>query len=517
VSTLNDHDAVADTQEYAAWVGLDWADKEHFWSLRTPDGTVARGRLENTPEAIEVWACELARRFAGRPIAVALEQARGALIGMLSKYAHIVLFPVHPTTLAHYRKSFYPSGAKSDGKDSDLIMDLLRKHPERLRRLQPDTVETRGLQFLTEERRKLVERYTAESQRLMTWLKQVYPQILRWFEDPASALVGDLLLRWPTLQQLQKASPKALLKFFHEHNCRSEGRIEQRLAEIRQAVPATTDPALLETGVLCIQTGVQLLAQMRAALAAFDRRIAAIYYAHPDRAIMQSLPGAGPALEPRLIAAIGSQRDRFHSATSLACFSGIAPVKETSGESCWVHWRCACPKFIRQTFHEWARCSIQSCQWARTYYDQQRSRGKGHHAAVRALAFKWIRILFRCWKDRIPYCEQRYVESLRARAPKSAPAVFALLRKSRKTVAVSSAPAQRFSDLLHCLAARIRALCASKQPPGNALRDGLARTAELLSCLDQASLGCRASYGFPGLPRAVPQKAISCRPTVLRV
>lgn len=419
MSTLND--ANAETQPYAAWIGLDWADQKHFWSMRTADGQGKRGHLDNTPEAVEVWAAELAQHFGGRPVAVALEQARGAVIGMLSKYAHLILFPVHSTTLANYRKSFSPSGAKSDPQDGDLILDLLLKHSERLRRLQPDTVETRSLQFLTQERRKLVDLYTAESQRLINWLKQVFPQILRWFDDPATPLVGDLLLRWPTLQQLQKASPKTLLHFLHQHNCRSEERIQQRLAEIRQATPAITDAALLATGTLCIQNSIRALAQMRIGIAAFDRQIAGTYRCHPDRAIVESFPGAGPALEPRLIAAVGSQRDRFDSATSMACFTGIAPVQESSGNSCWTHWRWACPKFIRQTFHEWAGCSIRTCHWARAYYDQQRAKGKGHHAALRALAYKWIRIFFRCWRDRVPYSEQRYLEARSTRAPQPKP------------------------------------------------------------------------------------------------
>jgi Transposase len=184
---------------------------------------------------------------------------------------------VHSTTLANYRKSFSPSGAKSDPQDGDLILDLLLKHSERLRRLQPDTVETRSLQFLTQERRKLIDLYTAESQRLINWLKQVFPQILRWFDNPATPLVGDLLLRWPTLQQLQKASPKTLLHFLHQHNCRRQERIQQRLAEIRQATPAITDAALLATGTLCIQNSIRALAQMRIGMAAFDRQIAGTY------------------------------------------------------------------------------------------------------------------------------------------------------------------------------------------------------------------------------------------------
>ena len=420
MSTLIDAE-INTAATYAAWIGLDWADQKHFWTMRTADGKLQRGELRNTPEAVETWAAELAQRFPGRLIALALEQARGAVISMLSKYAHLVLFPVHSTTLANYRKAFSPSGAKGDPSDGDLILDLLIKHPDRLRRLQPDTVPTRSLQFLTEERRKLVDQQTSETQRLINWLKQVWPQMLDWFDDPASPLVGDLLLRWPSLEVLQKASAKTLRTFFHQHNCRSEERIQQRLDQIRQATAATTDPALLETAALCIQNSIRVLAQMRIAIQAFDRRITEVYRDHPDRAIMESFPGAGPALEPRLIAAVGSLRERFESAHSLACFSGIAPVQESSGNSCWIHWRWACPKFIRQTFHEWAACSIRSCDWARAYYDHQREKGKGHHAAVRALAFKWIRIFYRCWRDRVPYSAERYQKALQVHAVVGAP------------------------------------------------------------------------------------------------
>jgi hypothetical protein len=408
--------------EFAAHVGLDWADQKHFWAMRTADGKLHRGELLNTPEAIQVWAAELAQRFGGRPIAVGLEQARGAVIAMLCKYAHLVLFPIHPNTVSNYRKAFSPSGAKSDPGDGGVILELLLTHPDKLRRLQPDSVETRKLQFLTEERRKLVNQHTSEVQRLIGWLKQIFPQILQWFENPATAMVGALLQRWPTLQALHKASDKTLRKFFGQQNCRSEERIEERLKQIRQAVVATTDEALMQTGLLCIQNSVALLEILRAGIANFDRQIAEVYQTHPDRAIMESFPGAGPALEPRLIAAVGTVRERFGNANSMACFVGIAPVQESSGKALWIHWRWACPKFIRQTFHEWAGCSIRTCGWAREFYDRQRDRGKGHHAAVRVLAFKWIRIFFRCWRDRVPYSEHLYLKALQNRTPKPAPA-----------------------------------------------------------------------------------------------
>jgi len=414
--------AVAQPPAFAAHIGLDWADQKHFWTMLV-DGHKTRGQLDNTPEAIEVWAAELAQRWGGRPVALALEQSRGAVIAVLSKYAHLVLFPIHPTSLANYRKSFSPSGAKSDPVDGDLILDYLVKHPEQLRCLRPDTVETRSLQFLTAERRKLVDAHTATLQSLIHWLKQVFPQIMRWFDDPGAPLVADLLLRWPTLQELQKAKPKTLLRFFHQHNCRSEERTQERLQQIRQAVPATNDPALLQAGILSIHNAARILAGMRQGIAEFDRQIAVTYQAHPDRFITESLPGAGPALEPRLIAAAGSLRDRFDSAYHMECCFGIAPVTEGSGNSLWIHWRWACSKFVRQTFHEWAACSIRTCDWARQFYDRQRANKKDHHAAVRALAYKWIRIFFRCWRDRVAYSDQRYEQALRTRAAQSKPVV----------------------------------------------------------------------------------------------
>ena len=111
----------------------------------------------------------------------------------------------------------------------------------------------------------------------------------------------------------------------------------------------------------------------------------------------------------------GSDRSRFEFAAEVQQLSGVAPVTEKSGKACWVHWRFACSKFLRQSFHEFAGQSILKSVWARAYYQQQRQRGTSHHAALRALAYKWIRIIFRCWKDRTPYDEAKYCQSLKLR------------------------------------------------------------------------------------------------------
>ncbi len=423
MTNLKDHG-----HSFAAHIGLDWADKKHFWSMQTADGKRSRGELKHTPEAIDAWVADLALRFDGRPVAITLEQARGALTAMLSKYAHLHLFIVDPSRLNYYRKSVSPSGAKSDLVDGDLILDFQLKHPELLRCQAPDTVETRSLQFLTEQRRELVNQHTCQVQIIKHWLKQVFPQILDWFDDVSTPLVGDLLKRWPELAKLKKVRPETLLQFFHNHNCRSEERNQQRLEQIRTAVTATHDAALLKTANLMIQTSLQMLEALRTAIEKFESEIQAVYATHPDRFIIESFPGAGPALEPRLIAALGTDRDRFRSAADMACCFGIAPVTESSGNSRWVHWRWACSKFVRQTLHEWAACTVRQDGWARDHYERQRAKGKGHHAAVRSVAYKWIRILYRCWRDRVPYSEQRYLEALRTHgAAKGKPAANAAM------------------------------------------------------------------------------------------
>ncbi len=154
---------------------------------------------------------------------------------------------------------------------------------------------------------------------------------------------------------------------------------------------------------------------MIAALERLDPVIEELFGQHPDQELFISLPGAGEALAPRLAAAFGSHRHRFQSAEELQPFSGVAPVTEASGKSHGVHWRRACPKFLRQTFHEFAGASTHRSLGARAYDERQRQRGASHHAAVRTLAYKWIRVLYRCWQTRTPYDEKLYLQALRRR------------------------------------------------------------------------------------------------------
>jgi transposase len=347
---------------------------------------------------------------------VALEQRKGAVIHALLLYDCFVLYPINPKALARYREAFTTSGAKHDPRDSELLLDLVVRHGDKLRAWVPDTVESRKLQALCEQRRKLVNQRVALTNRLTSLLKQYFPQALEWVGDLASVQACDFLTQWPTLADVQAARRTTLRRFYYDHNCRKRAVVDARLAAIAIARPLTTDAAVVEPLSLSVQTYAIQVRALLTAIQTFDGRIAKAFAQHTDRDIFGSFPGAGDVTAPRLAAAFGTDRTRWNSAAELQAHSGIAPVTERSGKSLWVHHRLACPKFLKQTFHEFADQSIRFSRWARAYYDQQRARGNDHHAALRALAYKWIRILFRCWKERRPYNEQTYIDALRRRA-----------------------------------------------------------------------------------------------------
>jgi transposase len=402
-------------KSFSAFIGMDWADAKHDVCIQAA-GEEQRefSCIEHKVEAIDAWAQSLYRRFGG-PIAVALELSKGPLVYALQKYDFLVIFPVNPSTLAKYREAFTPSGAKDDPTDAELALDLILRHADRFTPLKPQSVEMRTLVSLVEQRRCLVNDRVRTTNRLRNTLKQYYPQPLEWFDRIDTPLFCSFIERWPTLVQVKRARRTTLQNFFHQHNMRRAHVLEARLTSIRAASPLTLDEAVITPHRLQALVLVDLLRVTLAAIKHFDEEIAALAPQHPDYELFSPLPGAGPSLAPRLLVAFGEQRDRFKNAAEVQKYVGIAPVTERSGKKHWVHWRWQCPTFLRQTFVEWAAQTINKSYWAGLYYYQQRAKGCSHQAAVRALAFKWIRILYRCWITRTPYDEAKYLKTLRQR------------------------------------------------------------------------------------------------------
>jgi transposase len=234
----------------------------------------------------------LLSRFPAQPIALAVEQSRGALVFMLGKYEHLHIYPIHPRAAAQFRAALYPSGAKDDPVDANLLLDLLVHHRGHLRRLSPDTEQTRLIQQLVEARRKLVNEKTRQSNRLTAQLKLYFPQILTWFNEVDSALVGALLERWPTLEALQKARQASLRSFFNQHNCRRAELIEQRLEQISQAIPAIRDAAVIQSAVATVSVLVPLIATLRQGIVALDRQIEQAAATHSRFCHLRFVPGS---------------------------------------------------------------------------------------------------------------------------------------------------------------------------------------------------------------------------------
>lgn len=405
-----------DPECFAAWIGIDWADEEHAICMyASGSDSDERFSVKQTPEDLQEWISQLRVRFAGNKVAIAVEQTRGPLIYGLMGCEFIVLYPINPKSLARYREALRCSGAKDDPTDAELLLRFLRAHQDRLKAWLPEDPQTRKLRMLVEFRRKLVDKATAISNEITGLLKGYYPQALDSVAHVKTKMACDFLSRWPSLEQLQKARSAQLRKFYYQHNCRSVQLVDQRIADIRTARALTEDEAIVSSSALMVEALVEELRPLLVQIDRFDKEIANVFQAHPDRELFKSFPGAGPALAPRLAVALGTDRDRFQSALEIQQLYGTAPVTERSGKQIWVHWRWACPKFARQSFVEFAGESVFLSCWAAAFLKKQMRQGKTRHAAIRSLAYRWKRIIFRCWKDSTPYDEEKYLKALQRR------------------------------------------------------------------------------------------------------
>lgn len=414
--------------DFVAYIGLDWGDQKHAFALSTNGQRQASetGALVNSPESLHSWLEQLAGRFAGRPVALALETSRGPLVHLFSAYPWLMLFPIHPATSARYRSAFKPSGAKDDQPDALVLLELVRDHRHKLRPLQPADPTTRQLAALVELRRDLVDRRTQVVLQLTSLLKSYFPQALELLgHDLTSGLALAFLRRWPDPLTLKMARPSSLETLYYQHSVRSQTLVAQRLGLLQKLRPLSTDETVLMPARCHLAALLDQLRALAKHIELIEKQSLALFKAHPEAYLFRDLPGAGKALQPRLLVAFGEDRSLYPDPSSLQKYGGLAPVIEKSGRQVWVHWRWHAPRFLRQTFVEWAGQTVVYSTWAREYYQAMKAKGKKHHVILRALAFKWIRVLWKCWQTRTAYDEARYLKQLLVRksphAVKTAP------------------------------------------------------------------------------------------------
>ena len=394
-------------------VGIDWADDNHVFHLIDLDKEPLTGDVNQEPKAIDDLVQAWRKRSPGAKFAVAVETTKGPLITVLLRYDDVVIYPINPAALASYRKAFAHGGGKNDPSDAMLLAEYLQHYVEKLRPLRQDDPLTREIASLAEDRRRLVDQRTAHCNELKAVLKRYFPVILQL---NAAKIYADFIIRfvlkYPTLAAAQKTGASRLRKFFYGAGAKQ--KVEDRVEKIMSAMPMSEDGVLLRT---CARRAIalcRLIETYNQQIDRYDQEIKKLVVQHADYAIVASLPAGSHATRGRLIAALGDDRTRYANAASLQAASGIAPLTTQSGKQRFVSSRWACSKFMKQTFHEFAGLTITRCPWSEAYYKMQRSKGKSSQMARRALAYKWQRIIYRCWQDRVPYNEAHYLQRLKA-------------------------------------------------------------------------------------------------------
>jgi transposase len=409
------------TAEPGLFIGMDWADQKHDIYVIDRNGKGVHQQLEHSAENIDAWVGDMLKLTDGQPIAVMLEQSRGSLIYALMFREDVLLYPINPKQLARYRES-YPGGGKNDPTDAMYLARMLRERITTLKAWQPDDENTRLIANLSQQRRKIVDGQTKLRQQLKALLKSYFPVVLELFgKDYQLSLLLSVLRRWTDPRKLRRADRQLIRRVLSNHSMRNEQQQNEIIERLRGAQLLTRDDAMMTPSAMAVKLLVNQIQQAQKTLEEFDAKIDEAMRQHPDAHLFTNLPGAGKALAPRLLCAFGSQRDRWENADSLASFSGIAPVTFKSGKSCVVHRRYACPKYLRQTFHEFANFARRYCPWSKARYRMFRDSGMKHHAALRKIARSWIRILFRVWKTRVPYDNDRYIAKLQQRCPEITP------------------------------------------------------------------------------------------------
>ncbi len=395
-------------------VGRDWATEKHALTVSSLEGQgVTRFQVPATPEGYAALVHRLRTLADNRPVGLCLAASRGQLFSALLPQEFLSCYPLNPKCAARLRELFKADPGKTDPTDADLRGLFLVHNWRQLRPWGPADPLTRRLQTLVAFAQSWIRRQTALTKQLRARLLLSFPQALALTADLDSPLLLTVLARCPSLAAVPRLGPPQLRRRFAHHRRHPAGGAGHVQA-LMQAVPLTTDPVIVEPLAEAVQALVATLATGRERLATLRRQIDQRFDHHPDAPICKRFSGVGPKRGPRLLAYLGTDRTRFATAGDLLAFGGAAPVTEESGKHRRGRRRRGCHKALRHTWHLWARSSVVAGGWARAFFARGLDHGMKRPALYRAVASKWGRILFACWKHRTPYDPARYQQALRA-------------------------------------------------------------------------------------------------------
>lgn len=412
---------------YDLLVSLDRSDRSAaLCLLDLSAGTIlAESVLDLAPEALDTWWRGLCAAYPGARIAVAFEQPAPNLLAFFAPRRPAAIYALNPSATWAYRQSLTVSRARNDRSDAHDQALFVRNHLRELKPWQPPSAAVSHVERLTLSRRKQVDARTALTNQLQAALKRYFPQSLELLhEDIWRPMNLEFLRKWPSAQKLQTVPLSRLRAFYTKHNSRSEARWRERTGLISRMVPlADAGPA----DELEIETLVDQIEVLNESILKHDRVIAEHFVQQGQEADrVAALPGAGPILAPRLYVALARHVPNCESPEALACAVGVAPVTDQSGKMRKVYRRLRCDNHTRQSFIEWAKESWKHSAWAGSFVRLRRDKGQGFYAIIRALAYKWLRILWKCWRDGVAYDEAKYLERLRLKGSPLVPEIPSL-------------------------------------------------------------------------------------------
>jgi transposase len=389
--------------EAVFFTGIDWAAEAHAVCVMNASGKiVAEFTVEHSAGGIAVLARRLAKFGDPADIPVAIERPDGRLVDLLLEAGHPVV-PVKPNAIKAWRDGEVLSGAKSDAGDAAVIAEYLRLRYHRLAPAVPYSGETRALRTVVRTRDDLVDLRVAATNQLAALLDAYWPGAKAVFADVESPISLAFLARYPTPAAAAHLGEKRLAAFLIKHGYCGRRPAAHLLDRLRQAPAGTTDEALTEALRDAVLALAAVLTALNAAVKDLDRSVTAHLGEHPDGQIFTSLPRSGQINAAQVLAEWGDCRQAYERPDSVAALAGVTPVTKQSGKHRSVEFRWACSKRFRRAITIFADNSRHASPWAATIYNDARAAGKDHPHAVRILARAWIRVIWPCWINGVPY------------------------------------------------------------------------------------------------------------------
>jgi transposase len=391
-------------QQYQAFGGLDWANEKHSVIVVNQTGKVIED-FEIDHSALG-WKKFREKLQPYGSIPFAIETSQGVAVEQLLE-AGMIVYPLNPKSAQAYRERKAPSGVKDDRLDGWSFADALRVDGHGWKALRPEEPLIKELRLLCRDEVTLIDQRTAFINQLRHALADYYPAALEAFDDWTSVSAWMFLQRFPTPESLAKAGKRKWQNFLHSRRLWGSTQGPRRMEIFARAGEFSGTPPTTKAKSLLALSLVQMLFVVEKQLALYRQRIEELFARHPDHELFGSLPGAGPKIAPRLLAEIGDDRERFGSdPQNLQCFAGTAPVTRRSGKQrkfYYVHQRWACDKHLRHALHHFAEKSLSRCLWAELYYQHHRQKNQSHANALRRLANRWLKIIYKMWIDRTLY------------------------------------------------------------------------------------------------------------------